>query len=33
VEHSVFDQFWECARADSFDAPPFVLELRKTKLH
>ncbi|MDY6797925.1 MAG: FMN-binding glutamate synthase family protein [Pseudomonadota bacterium] len=33
VEHSVFDQFWECARADSFDAPQFVLELRKTKLH
>jgi len=32
VEHSVFDRFWECASADSFEPPEFILKLRETKL-
>lgn len=32
TNHSVFEKFWEDARADSFDPPAFILRLRETKL-
>lgn len=31
-EHAVFRVFWEAARADSFSAPPNMLQLRTTKM-
>jgi hypothetical protein len=33
THHSVFDKYWADARADSFDPPAFILELRETKVH
>lgn len=33
TNHGVFEKYWDLARADSFDPPPFVLKLRETKIH
>ena len=33
THHSVFEKYWEDARADSFDPPAFILKLRETKVH
>jgi hypothetical protein len=29
---TVFDKYWESARADTFEPPEFILKLRETKL-
>ncbi len=33
TNHSVFEKYWDIARADSFDPPAFVTQLRATKVH